>query len=157
MTVLISRVDDRLIHGQVATSWIRGLQIQVIVVVDDRIAKDDTQKSILKLSTPADTKIYALSIDKFLEKMAKGILDAYRVMLVFENVETPLTLVEKGFALATLNLGGMRFKEGRKQISKALSVSEAEEVVIRRLINQGVEVEHRMLLTDEKVNLLDLL
>ena len=68
MAIINARVDDRLVHGQVATSWIRGLHIQVVVVVDDRIAKDDMQKSILKMSAPADTKVYALSVKGFLER-----------------------------------------------------------------------------------------
>ena len=157
MAIVNARVDDRLIHGQVATSWIRGLQVQVIVVVDDRIAQDDTQKSILKMSAPASTKVYALGVDKFLEKMNQGILDDYQVMLIFDNIAAPLALVEKGFPLKTLNLGGIRYKEGRRQISKALSVSPEEENMIRKLHELGVEVEHRMLLTDQKANVIDLI
>lgn len=157
MAILNARVDDRLIHGQVATSWIRGLSIQVVVVVDDRIAQDATQKSILKLSAPADTKVYALGVDKFIEKMNKGILDSYRVMLVFENVKTPLELVQKGYMLKSLNLGGIRFRDGRRQVSKALSFTEEEELIIHKLVENGVEVEHRMLLTDVKTDVLSLL
>ena len=113
MGIIISRVDDRLIHGQVATSWIRGMNIEVVVVVDDAIANNPTQISILKVSAPAEIKIYALSVDKFVEKYNKGILDKYRTMLVFENVFAPLALIEKKIPITSLNLGGMRFKEGR--------------------------------------------
>lgn len=157
MSIIVSRVDDRLIHGQVATSWIRGQNIQVIVLVDDNIAANKTQISILKVSAPSGVKMYVQSVDKFVEKFNKGILDPYRVMLVFENVYTPLELVKKGIDLKSLNLGGMRFKAGRKQISKALSVSEDEERVIRELNSLGVEVEHRQLSTDTKVDVLTLL
>lgn len=157
MAVISARVDDRLVHGQVATSWIRGQHIQVVVVVDDKIAKDETQKSILKLSAPADTRVYALSVDGFLERYEKGILDKYRVMLIFENVHTPWDLVQKGFRLETLNLGGMRFKEGRRQISKALSVSQDEEEIIRKLVQMGVHVEHRQLINDDPQDVLQLL
>lgn len=157
MGIIVSRVDDRLIHGQVATSWIRGNNIQVVVVVDDAIANNPTQISILKVSAPAEIKIYALSIDRFVEKFNKGILDNYRVMLVFENVEVPLRLIEKGIPVKSLNLGGMRFKEGRRQITKALSVSETEEVTIRKICELGVEVEHRQLASDTKVQVESLL
>lgn len=78
-------------------------------------------------------------------------------MLVFENVHTPLELVKKGIDLKSVNLGGMRFKEGRRQISKALSVSEDEERVIKELHDLGVEVEHRQLVSDQKVDVLTLL
>ncbi len=157
MGIIISRVDDRLIHGQVATSWIRGMNIEVVVVVDDAIANNPTQISILKVSAPAEIKIYALSVDKFVEKYNKGILDKYRTMLVFENVFAPLALIEKKIPITSLNLGGMRFKEGRRQITKALSVSEEEEKAIRRIHELGVEVEHRQLTADNKIDVMTLL
>lgn len=157
MGIIISRVDDRLIHGQVATSWIRGMNIEVVVVVDDAIANNPTQISILKVSAPAEIKIYALSVDKFVEKYNKGILDKYRTMLVFENVFSPLALIEKGIPIKSLNLGGMRFKDGRRQITKALSVSEDEEKAIRKIHELGVEVEHRQLTADSKTDVLTLL
>lgn len=157
MAIINARVDDRLIHGQVATSWIRGLHIEVVVVVDDRIAKDDMQKFVLKMSAPADTRVYALSIEGFLERYNKGILDRYRVMLVFENVSAPYALVQKGFQMEVLNLGGMRFKEGRRQISKALSLSKEEESIVRKMAEMGVKIEHRQLTGDESVDVLSLL
>ncbi|MCF7626819.1 PTS sugar transporter subunit IIB [Holdemanella sp. SCCA2] len=157
MSIIVGRVDDRLIHGQVATSWIRGQNIQVVVLVDDKIAANKTQISILKVSAPAGVKLYVQSVDKFVEKYNQGILDPYCVMLVFENVHTPLELVKKGIDLKSVNLGGMRFKEGRRQISKALSVSEDEERVIKELHDLGVEVEHRQLVSDQKVDVLTLL
>lgn len=157
MGIIISRVDDRLIHGQVATSWIRGNNVNVVVVVDDKIASDGTQVSILKLSAPAGIKVYAQSVNKFVEVYNKGILNDYRVMLVFENVYAPLELIKKGVPLHSLNIGGMRFKEGRRQVSKALSVSLEEEKVIREISAYGVEVEHRQLATDTKVDVLTLL
>ena len=157
MSIIVGRVDDRLIHGQVATSWIRGQNIQVVVLVDDKIAANKTQISILKVSAPAGVKLYVQSVDKFVEKYNQGILDSYRVMLVFENVHTPLELVKKGIDLKSLNLGGVRFKEGRRQISKALSVAEDEERDIRELNDLGVEVEHRQLVSDQKVDVLTLL
>lgn len=157
MGIVISRVDDRLIHGQVATSWIRGMNIEVVVVVDDDIAKDATQVSILKMSAPAEIKIYAQSVDKFTEKYKLGILDNYRVMLVFENVLTPLRLIQNGISITSLNLGGMRFRDGRRQITKSLSVSLEEDKIIRQICSLGVEVEHRQLASDAKTDVLTLL
>ncbi len=157
MAIVNARVDDRLIHGQVATSWIRGLHVEVVVVVDDRIAKDEMQKSILKMSAPADTRVYALSINGFLERYQKGILDKYRVMLVFENVHAPYDMARKGFQMETLNLGGMRFKEGRRQISKALSLSREEEELIRKMAEMGIKIEHRQLTGDDSLDVLSLL
>ncbi len=152
MGIVISRIDDRLIHGQVATSWIRRLNIEVVVVVDDDIASNAVQISILKVSAPAEVKVYALSTDKFIEKYKKGILDNYKVMLVFENVYAPLKLVKNNIPIHSLNLGGIRYKDGRKQFAKSISLNEDEVSIIKELLALGVEIEHRQLSTDTKVD-----
>lgn len=157
MAIIINRIDDGLIHGQVATSWIRSQSIQVIIVVDDVIAQDAMQLSILKVSAPAQTKVYTMSVEKFIKKYNAGILDEYRVMLVYANVYAPLALIEGGIPIKSINLGGLRFKEGRRQISKALSINEEEEAVIRRLAAMGIEVEHRQIQSDPKIEVLKLL
>lgn len=157
MAIVITRVDDRLIHGQVATSWIRGNNIEVVVVVDDKISNDDSQKSILKLSAPSGIKVYIQSVDKFIEKYSLGILDKYRVMLVLENISTGVELVKKGLKIESINLGGMRFRENKIQISKALSVSENDIKSIKELESLGIEVEHRQLSTDSKINVIKLI
>lgn len=157
MGIIICRVDDRLIHGQVATSWIRGFDINVVVVVDDEIANNEMQVSILKMSAPANVKVYALSSDKFVEKYNKGILDNYNVMLIFENIFTPLKLINSGIKITSLNLGGIRFKEGRKQLSKSISLNDNEIKVIKEILSLGVEVEHRQLSSDSKVNVSDII
>ena len=78
-------------------------------------------------------------------------------MLVFENVDAVYELIQGGFKLEVLNLGGIRFKEGRRQISKALSLSKEEEDVIRKIAEMGVKIEHRQLTADEPQDVLSLL
>ncbi|MCI5773074.1 MAG: PTS sugar transporter subunit IIB [Erysipelotrichaceae bacterium] len=157
MSIVLARVDDRLIHGQVATSWIRSNAIEVAVVVDDKIGNDDQQKSILKMSAPASTKVYAMGVDKFLDKYNKGILDKYRVMLVFENVFAPLELIKKGLMIKTLNLGGIRFKEGRTTYTKSVSLTDEEKKCILDLNSLGVHVFSQQVLADEPIDIISLI
>lgn len=121
MSLVLTRVDDRLIHGQVITSWVRSNDIQVIVIVDDKIATDKTQLSVLKLSAPAGIKLYALSTEKYIEKSKQGILDAYRTMLIFANVYTPLRLIENQVPIQLLNLGGFAFMKEAGSLLKLYS------------------------------------
>ena len=157
MSLVLTRVDDRLIHGQVITSWVRSNDIQVIVIVDDKIATDKTQLSVLKLSAPAGIKLYALSTEKYIEKSKQGILDAYRTMLIFANVYTPLRLIENQVPIQLLNWGGIRFHEGSRQFTKAVFLDDKEIEVIRKMGKQGVQIEHRMLQTDSPVNILSMI
>lgn len=157
MAISLARIDDRLVHGQVTTNWVRSNDIQVIVVVDDKLATDEIQISVLKMAAPSNIKLYVLSISKFIEKYRAGILDNYRVMLIFNNPFAPLKLIENDVKIKSINIGGMRFKEGRRQLTKSISVNEEEAEAIRSIISHGVEVEHRQLQSDPKVYLKDIL
>ncbi len=157
MAITLARIDDRLVHGQVTTNWVRSNDIQVIVVVDDKLATDEIQISVLKMAAPSNIKLYVLSVSKFIEKYRAGILDNYRVMLIFNNPFAPLKLIENDVKIKSINIGGMRFKEGRRQLTKSISVNEEEAEAIRSIISHGVEVEHRQLQSDPKVYLKDIL
>lgn len=150
MPIVVSRIDDRLIHGQVATSWIGSNNVQVVVVVDDAVAADPIQVSVLKLAAPSGVRAYAQSVEKFVEKWKAGILDGYNVMLVFANVFAPKKLIESGVPITSLNVGGMRFTPERKQVEKAISLTADEAAAFHTLIDAGVEVEHRQRFTDVK-------
>ena len=157
MGIKLTRVDDRLIHGQVATSWIRSHDINVIVVVDNNLSTDKSQIAILRMSAPSSVKVYVMDEDKFLEKFNAGILDKYNVMLVFENVFTPLHLVEKGMKLETLNIGGVRFKDGRKQFAKQLSLSPEEVEAVHQLFDHNVKLEMKQLASDSSGDVMGLI
>ena len=59
---LAVRVDDRLIHGQVVTQWVNVFKAQHIVVIDNNVAKDKMQKSVLKFAAPPDIKVSIFSL-----------------------------------------------------------------------------------------------
>lgn len=157
MGIVVSRVDDRLIHGQVATSWLRSNGIEVVIVVDDELAQDEMQKSILKMAAPPEVKVFALSVNKFVEKYQKGILDDYRVMLIFKRVSVPLELFQSGVEIRSLNVGGIRSGNGRKKYEKSLFLSDDEVETIKKLVGVGTEVEYRQLFGDQKLDVLSLI
>ncbi len=157
MSIVLARVDDRLLHGQVATSWVRATDPQVVVIVDDQLPDDQLQVHVLKMAAPPGIKVYVMTPEKVGEKFLSGVLDRYRVMLIFAGVEAPLKLLEMGIRLPSLNVGGIRFREGREQISKTISMTPGEKDTIRKIARTGLEIEHRQLHSDRKVDVMSLL
>ena len=157
MSIVLARVDDRLLHGQVATSWVKATDPQVVVVVDDKLPDDPLQTQILKMAAPNGVKVYVMTPEKITEKLKAGVLDAYRVMLIFAGVEAPLKLIEAGVELPSLNVGGMRFREGRERISKTISMTPEEKAITRRISETGIEIEHRQLHSDGKIDVMSML
>ncbi len=157
MSIVLARVDDRLLHGQVATSWVRTTDPQVVVVVDDKLPDDPIQVQILKVAAPVGVKVYVMTPEKIIEKLKAGVLDAYRVMLIFAGVHAPKKLLDAGISIPSLNIGGMRFKEGRERLSKTISMTAEEKEITREISKMGVELEHRQLHSDSKVDVMSLL
>lgn len=157
MPIVLARVDDRLLHGQVATSWVRTTDPQVVVVVDDKLPNDPIQVQVLKVAAPVGVKVYVMTPEKIIEKLKAGVLDAYRVMLIFAGVHAPMKLLEAGIEIPSLNIGGMRSGQGRERISKTICMTEEEKEITRKIAQRGVEIEHRQLHSDSKTDVMSLL
>ena len=160
MNVVATRVDERLIHGQVMASWSKRLQLTRIVVVDDRIAKDDFMKTVLSMSAPAGMQIDILSV-KDAATMVKSDTDSANTMLLFKRISAALELARElrgsSYEMAELNLGNLGSVPGRVQVTKNIFLSEEERKQIRELQGLGVNVFLQMLYTDPKVPVDDVL
>lgn len=154
--ICFSRIDDRLIHGQVVTTWVNLFKVEQIVVLNDKLATDQTQKNILAMAAPQGIKVVVLTIEKFAEiYRTKGL--SRRTMLLFTSSIDVLSTVNAGVPINELNVGGMRFQEGRTQLTKALSVTNEERSAFQQLLDKGVTVTIQMVPNDEKVNLTEVI
>ncbi|MCX2961290.1 PTS system mannose/fructose/N-acetylgalactosamine-transporter subunit IIB [Rodentibacter caecimuris] len=154
--ICFSRIDDRLIHGQVVTTWVNLFKVEQIVVLNDKLAIDQTQKNILTMAAPQGIKVVVLTIEKFAEiYQTKGL--SRRTMLLFTNSIDVLSTVNAGVPINELNVGGMRFQEGRTQLTKALSVTNEERSAFQQLLDKEVTVTIQMVPNDEKINLAEVI
>lgn len=156
MPICLTRIDDRLIHGQVVTTWTKSHDIQQILVINDKVAQDTVQQSVLTMSAPPEIKVQVFGVDKFVEILKKTEIKR-NTMLILTNSVDVNKLVEGGLKIDTLNVGGMRMQEGRRSLSRAVSVTPEEETAFRKLIAAGVKVEIQMVPKDTIVMLETLL
>lgn len=150
--ICFCRIDDRLIHGQVVTTWVNVKKIEQIIVVNDKIAADKIQKNILNMAAPQGVKVHAFSIDRFVE-ICKTTPIKKRTMLLFTTSVDVERVVSEGVEINEINIGGMRFQEGRKQLTKALSVTPEEETAFRKLMDKGIEITIQMVPNDDMKNI----
>ena len=85
MAIVNVRIDERLIHGQVATMWTNRLKATRIMVVNDEASSDDIQKAGLKLAIPARVKLSVLSVKKAVANIKIGKYDGQHVFVIFKN------------------------------------------------------------------------
>ena len=157
MNIVLARIDDRLIHGQVATVWSKSTNCQRIIVCDDDVAKDKIRATLLKQIAPAGIKSHVVDLDKAIRVYNNPKYENERCLLLFTNPTSVLYLVEHGVDIKSVNIGGMSFHEGKRQITSAVSVDDKDVESFKKLNEKGIELEIRKVDTDKKVNLMDVL
>lgn len=157
MNIQLVRIDDRLIHGQVATAWSKQTDIKRIIVVSNEVAQDQLRKFLLQEAGPPGIKVHVIPISKMIEVYHDEQFAQEKVMLLFTNPIDVAALVEVGVGIDTVNIGGMSYHEGKKRITNFVSATEQELMAFDYLHAHGVEIEIRKVPADRKVLLMDLL
>lgn len=150
--VVLIRVDDRLVHGQVMTSWLKATNANKIMVVDDGVANDPLMKTVLKGVVPAQIKLGIFTIAKAVDRLVKGFKEDDRVIILVKTPETIWDIQKAGVDVHQLNIGGMGIRPDRSTLYQNIACSEAEREAIRGLLNAGCEVTIQITADDTKVN-----
>lgn len=148
------RIDDRLIHGQVATRWSTGLGASRIMVANDQVAGDEMQKQILRMVAPPGIATSIISKEKAATNILAGKYATQKVLIVLKNPMDALDLIARGLDIKEINVGNMAKREGTVQIKKSISVTKEEYDAFKELLNKGIKLTARMV-PDEADVLLD--
>lgn len=155
--ILLTRVDHRLLHGQVATSWVNGLGSDCIFCVGDKVANDPVWKTTLKMGKPTGCKLVIKDMAHAIEAINSGVTDKYRMIICVRSIEDAKLLIDGCPQIKSLNLGNTLESPTTKQISRQIFLEPEEAEMLKELGGRGVEVEIRALAADKKENALALL
>ncbi|WP_099143184.1 PTS mannose transporter subunit IIAB [Xenorhabdus kozodoii] len=157
MKIALARIDDRLIHGQVATRWTKETNVRRIIVVSDDVAQDTVRSTLLKQVAPPGVNAHVIDVAKCVRVYNNPKYAGERVMLLFTNPTDVLRIVEGGVAIESINIGGMAFRQGKTQINNAISVDKTDIEAFEKLSSRGIELEARKVASDTRLNMMDLL
>ncbi len=152
MNVLLARIDDRFIHGQVVTRWVKEYPAERLIVVSDAVASDELRKSLLISVAPANMTASVVSVEKMIKAFHSPRYEGITAFLLFENPRDVLRLIEGGVKIVSVNVGGMRFENDRQQITKSVSVNQDDIAAFKTLQSLGVKQELRQLPSDTPVD-----
>lgn len=148
--IALMRVDHRLLHGQVAFSWTQYVGADCILIANDSVLNDELRKTTIKLAKPPSVKLVIKNIDDSIEAIKSGVTDKYNLFIVVESVEDAWRLASAVDDIKSINLGGIKVKEGSINISKAINLLPDEIEKLTQLVGKGVEVEIRQVPNDRK-------
>jgi mannose/fructose/N-acetylgalactosamine-specific phosphotransferase system component IIB len=136
--VLLYRVDDRLIHGQVVLGWGRRLGPDRLVVVDDRIAADPWERELLAAAAPPEVRAEFLTVAEA-SRALSGDGGPGAALVLLESPAAALALTRAGFSIPELNLGGLHREEG-VQLTPYLFVTREDAGVLAELAAAGTRL-----------------
>ncbi len=155
MQLKLIRIDDRLIHGQVSTGWSKEFNISKIIVVNDEVAQDQIRTNLLKQVSPPGITSHIVSIDKFVRVYNNPKYAHDKVLLLFTNPKDIVRIIKQGVTIKSINIGGISYKQGKTQITDAVSLSKEDIKEFKKLYKMNVELEIRKVPNDTKINLFD--
>lgn len=138
--IVMTRIDYRLLHGQVAFAWTNNLSANAILIANDSVAKDNFRKKTLQLAKPDSAKLIFKFIEDSAKAIASGVTDKYRVFIVVENIHDAYRLAKKVPQIKLIDLGLSDQKEGSKNIAKSVYVTPEESGLLTELENNGIQV-----------------
>ena len=148
--ITLLRVDHRLLHGQVAFSWTQYVGADCILIAYDNDPDDELRKTTIKLAKPPSVKLVIKNINDSIESIKSGVTDKYNLFIVVESVNDAWRIASAVEEIKSINLGGIKAKEGSKNISKAINLLPEEIEQLQQLVGKGVEVEIRQVPNDRK-------
>ena len=154
--ILLTRIDNRLIHGQVGVTWVNHLGANLIVVVNDEVAGDEVQQSLMDMVVPDVIGTRYFTVQKTIDVIHMA-SDDQLIFLVCRTPQEVLKLVEGGVSIKKVNIGNMHFSEGKEQVTSTVSLDESDKDAFRKLHTLGVELEIRRVPDEKSENMLKFL
>lgn len=145
---VLSRIDTRLLHGQVATGWSKSTSPNRIIVVSDSVANDDLRKSMIKEAAPPGVKAHVIPISKLVEIDKDPRFGDTRALLLFENPQDALRAIELGVSIKELNLGSIAHSIGKVVVTRSVAMDEKDLKTIEKLLELGIKFDVRKVPTD---------
>jgi len=139
--IVLSRIDDRLIHGQVVEGWVNFLKATGIFVADDRVASNPFQRSIMELSVPQGLKAVIGRVEDICGLVRTAALNTDRIILLFSNPADVLRAINSGLDCRVLNIGGMHYVPGKRKLMDVLAVDDADLAALKELAAMSIKID----------------
>lgn len=140
--ILLTRIDNRLIHGQVATQWTNVIGANLILVANDEVSQNQMRQGLMDMAAPNGVATRYFSIQKTIDVIHKA-SDKQLIFIVCETPQDVVKLVEGGVPIKKVNIGNMHMSEGKRQVATVVSVDDSDVAAFRRLQELGIELEIR--------------
>lgn len=150
--IVLTRIDNRLIHGQVATQWTGSIGANLLLVANDEVSEDKLRQRLMDMAAPQSATTRYFTIQKTIDIIHKA-SERQKIFIICETPQDVLKLVEGGVPIDKVNIGNMHMEKGKKQVVGSVAVDQDDVDTFRKLQEAGVELEIRRVPSEGKEKL----
>jgi len=137
--ILLTRIDNRLIHGQVGVSWTTGIGANLLLVVDDIVAQDALQQQLMTATAASSgAGVRFWTIQKTIDTIHKA-APHQKIFIICRTPETVKKLVDGGVPIKEVNIGNMHFSVGKTSISSKVYVDAKDIEDLKYIASKGID------------------
>ena len=151
MSIVLARIDNRLLHGIIVTQWAPQSGSNRVMVIDDETANNSISKATMKMARPAGNAISIITEEKALTNFKNGKYDAEKLLVLAKEPQTFLDLVKIGVPIKKLNIGGTTARDNGIEISKRAFADSHEITIYESLIDKGVKLFSQYVPADKEI------
>lgn len=154
--IVLSRIDERLVHGQVGVQWVGFAGANLVLVANDEVAQDQMQQNLMEmvLSDGIDARFW--SLQKVIDNIHRA-ADRQKILLVCKSPIDFLKLINGGVPIKKINVGNMHYVEGKEQIHKTVSVDQQDIAAFKELQKLEVQCYVQGVPAEESIDIFKLL
>lgn len=149
--VVLARIDDRLIHGQVVTAWVNHVKANTIIIADEELSSNKLMQRIYMAAAPNNIELKILTIDETITYLKEK--ENRRVLLLGKTPQVFEKLIENNIEIDEVILGGMGSKPDRKKVIRNSYANEEELESMKSILSKGIDVAYQIVPDEKKVNL----
>ncbi len=157
MPIVLVRIDDRLVHGQIVQGWLKVVDVNKIVIASDIVACDTMQQMLMAMAVPSNVELEIKSVQEAADAVLSGKYAKDKTMILAASPQDILYMIERGADIKSVNVGGMHFVHGKRQLLCNLSVDDNDVLSLYNIYNKGIEIEGRVLPADERTNIIPII
>ena len=156
MPIVLFRVDDRFVHGQILQGWLPSTRAQELFIANDALAQDDIQKMMMECAIPYNVKIVIDTVDEVARLLKTEEVSDIRRMVIVDTPVDALRLIRAGVRFGSLNLGNMSVSDAKKPITRSLALGEESIGAIREILKEGIGINVQSVPFEKPIDFCDL-
>lgn len=142
--ILLTRIDDRFMYGQDVELWNEAVGSNLVLIVNDEIAADSRQWAPMRVTAPEGVWTRFFSVQKAIDIIHVATPRQWILIMVASPADA-LALVKGGVPITKISVGHMQAGEGKRSVTPAVAVGEADAAAFKELQELGIELEIRYL------------